>query len=171
MMGNKLNWINFKGNKDNIDYNQLSNKPIKKMVGTMENPIRLWKLMSGLYLINGFIQHSDTEISEYYEKEELFISVFNEVQEDKCIVSCFVPFWEAQYDYTMMSFDDETYTEHQIVKILMEGDIKVPSKVSELANDCNYITEDNLNNILSFDKEGNLIVTINGVTKKFLSNE
>ncbi len=170
MIGNKLNWINFNGNKT-TDYNQLLNKPIKKIIGTMENPVKLWKLMNGLYLLSGYIQYSATEIAEYCEKEDLFTSVTTEMQRDKYIVSCFVPFWEAQYDYIMNSNEEEEYIEHQVVKILMEGDIKVPSKVSELVNDSKYVTEDKLNTMLSFDKEGNLIVTINGIAKKFIPSE
>ncbi len=161
MIGNKLNWISLGGKV--TDYNQLSNKPIKRIKGTLENPIRLWRLMGGLYLLNGIIEHANGYIVEYYEKESLFVSVTTEKQNEKCIVSVFVPFWEAQYDYVMDSFYNEDYAEHQVVKMLMEG-----SRISELTNDCEYITKKELNSMFSFDKDGNLNVTINGVTKKFI---
>jgi hypothetical protein len=151
-MGNRLNWIRV------ADYNQSTN--VKRIIGTLENPIRLWKLMSGLYLLSGFVQYNDIRIAEYCENEDLFVSVTTELQDENHIVSCFIPFWEAQYDYLMTSFDSEEFEEHQVTKMLMEGDVKVPSKLSELEND-----------IFAFDEEGNLIVTINGISKKFIPYE
>lgn len=53
---------------------------------------------------------------------------------------------------------------------------KIPTKVSELTNDSKfltaipskYITQEKLNTMFSFNDNGELVVTINGVTKTFV---
>ena len=115
MLNNNLSWINLNatgGGGGVSDYNQLANKPIEKLIGTSQNPIKLWTLDTGLYIFDGYVQHT-TELAS--EAKGLFASVTAGTNNGKYVVSAFIPFWEGQYEYILDSLASEIYNEHQIV--------------------------------------------------------
>ena len=124
MLNNNLSWINLNatgGSGGGVsDYNQLSNKPITKLIGTSQNPIKLWKLNTGLYIFDGYVQHT-TELAS--EAKGLFASVTAGTNNGKYVISAFIPFWEGQYEYTLDSLASEIYNEHQIVLMATQYDV------------------------------------------------
>ena len=126
MINNGMSWLSL-GNYINPktrntelsnDYNQLSNKPIITLTGTSQNPIKLWKLDVGLYILNGYVQHTDALLSE---ARGLFVSATVGIVNGKYVISAFIPFWEGQYEYILPSLSSETYTEHQMIRMITQG--------------------------------------------------
>ena len=126
MINNGMSWLSL-GNYINPktrntelsnDYNQLTNRPIITLTGTSQNPIKLWKVDVGLYILNGYVQYTDTLLSE---ARGLFVSVTIGVVDGKYVISAFIPFWEGQYEYILPSLNSETYTEHQIIRMITQG--------------------------------------------------
>ncbi|MBQ2409009.1 MAG: hypothetical protein II309_06205, partial [Bacilli bacterium] len=125
MIKNSLSWINLNasvggGTGGTSDYNQLSNRPIKTLIGTVQNPIKLWKLETGLFILNGFIQHTNELVSE---GKSLFVSVVAGLSNGKYVVAAFIPFWEGQYEYILNSLSSNNYNEHQIVMMISQDDV------------------------------------------------
>ena len=125
MIKNSLSWINLNasvggGTGGTSDYNQLSNRPIKTLIGTAQNPIKLWKLETGLFILNGFIQHTNELVSE---GKSLFVSVVAGLSNGKYVVAAFIPFWEGQYEYILNSLSSNNYNEHQIVMMISQDDV------------------------------------------------
>lgn len=59
---------------DEIDYNTLGNRPIENMVGTLDEPIIITTLSSGLYKIKGQYKISDLEETTYLSADgDLFL--------------------------------------------------------------------------------------------------
>ena len=114
------NYINPKARNTELsnDYNQLTNRPIITLTGTSQNPIKLWKLDVGLYILNGYVQHTDALLSE---ARGLFVSATVGIVNGKYVISAFIPFWEGQYEYILPSLSSETYTEHQMIRMITQG--------------------------------------------------
>ena len=126
MINNGMSWLSL-GNYINPktrntelsnDYNQLTNRPIITLTGTSQNPIKLWKLDVGLYILNGYVQHTDALLSE---ARGLFVSATVGIVDGKYVISAFIPFWEGQYEYILPSLSSETYTEHQMIRMITQG--------------------------------------------------
>ena len=125
-MNNNMSWlslgnyINPKARNTELsnDYNQLTNRPIITLTGTSQNPIKLWKLDVGLYILNGYVQHTDALLSE---ARGLFVSATVGIVDGKYVMSAFIPFWEGQYEYILPSLSSETYTEHQMIRMITQG--------------------------------------------------
>ena len=126
MINNGMSWLSL-GNYINPktrntelsnDYNQLTNRPIITLTGTSQNPIKLWKLDVGLYILNGYVQHTDALLSE---ARGLFVSATVGIVNGKYVISAFIPFWEGQYEYILPSLSSETYTEHQMIRMITQG--------------------------------------------------
>lgn len=123
MLNNNLSWINLNatgGSGGVSDYNQLANKPIEKLIGTSQSPIKLWTLNTGLYILDGYVQHTVDLASE---AKGLFASVTAGTNNGKYVVSAFIPFWEGQYEYTLDSLASEIYNAHQIVLMATQYDV------------------------------------------------
>ena len=126
MINNGMSWlslgsyINPKARNTELsnDYNQLTNRPIITLTGTSQNPIKLWKLDVGLYILNGYVQHTDALLSE---ARGLFVSATVGIVNGKYVISAFIPFWEGQYEYILPSLSSETYTEHQMIRMITQG--------------------------------------------------
>lgn len=59
---------------DDIDYNTLGNRPIKNMIGTLDEPIIITTLPSGIYKIKGQYKISDLEETVYLSSDgDLFL--------------------------------------------------------------------------------------------------
>ena len=59
---------------DNIDYNNLGNRPIKNLVGTLDIPITIGNLDTGMYKVKGQYKISATDITTYLSADgDLFI--------------------------------------------------------------------------------------------------
>ena len=114
------NYINPKARNTELsnDYNQLTNRPIITLTGTSQNPIKLWKLDVGLYILNGYVQHTDALLSE---ARGLFVSATVGIVNGKYVISAFIPFWEGQYEYILPNLSSETYTEHQMIRMITQG--------------------------------------------------
>lgn len=59
---------------DNIDYNTLGNRPIKNLIGTLDTPIMISSLDTGMYKVKGQYKISATDITTYLSTDgDLFI--------------------------------------------------------------------------------------------------
>lgn len=59
---------------DNIDYNTLGNRPIENLVGTLDSPIMISNLDTGMYKVKGQYKISLTDITTYLSTDgDLFI--------------------------------------------------------------------------------------------------
>ena len=59
---------------ENIDYNTLGNRPIKNLVGTLDSPIMISSLDTGMYKVKGQYKVSATDITTYLSTDgDLFI--------------------------------------------------------------------------------------------------
>ena len=59
---------------DNIDYNTLGNRPIENLVGTLDSPIMISNLDTGMYKVKGQYKISSTDITTYLSTDgDLFI--------------------------------------------------------------------------------------------------
>lgn len=59
---------------DNIDYNTLGNRPIENLVGTLDSPIMIGNLDTGMYKVKGQYKISSTDITTYLSTDgDLFI--------------------------------------------------------------------------------------------------
>lgn len=59
---------------ENIDYNTLGNRPIKNLVGTLDSPIMISSLDTGMYKVKGQYKVSTTDITTYLSTDgDLFI--------------------------------------------------------------------------------------------------
>ena len=59
---------------DNIDYNTLGNRPIENLVGTLDSPIMISNLDTGMYKVKGQYKISETDITTYLSTDgDLFI--------------------------------------------------------------------------------------------------
>ena len=59
---------------DNIDYNTLGNRPIENLVGTLDSPIMISNLDTGMYKVKGQYKISTTDITTYLSTDgDLFI--------------------------------------------------------------------------------------------------
>ena len=59
---------------DNIDYNTLGNRPIENLVGTLDSPIMVSNLDTGMYKVKGQYKISSTDITTYLSTDgDLFI--------------------------------------------------------------------------------------------------
>ena len=124
-MENGLSWLSL-GNSNVVtprntiissDYNDLTNKPIITLNGTNQNPIKLWTLEMGVYILNGYIQHSNELMSE---GKGLFVTIAAMMVNGKYVVSAYIPFWEGLYEYILPSSSSETYTQHQIINMVSQ---------------------------------------------------
>ena len=126
MINNNLSWINLNvgsgggGTGGVSDYNDLANRPIKSLQGTSQNPISLWNLSTGLYLLNGYINY---DANNSREGVNLFVSLTAQMQNGQYVMSAFVPSWEAHYEYKKASANTTDYTEHQMLKMLTQDEV------------------------------------------------
>lgn len=59
---------------DDIDYNTLGNRPIENLVGTLDSPIMISNLDTGMYKVKGQYKISETDITTYLSTDgDLFI--------------------------------------------------------------------------------------------------
>ena len=59
---------------DNIDYNTLGNRPIENLVGTLDTPIKIDSLNTGMYKVKGQYKISATDVTTYLSTDgDLFI--------------------------------------------------------------------------------------------------
>ena len=59
---------------DNIDYNTLGNRPIENLVGTLDTPIMISNLDTGMYKVKGQYKISSSDITTYLSTDgDLFI--------------------------------------------------------------------------------------------------
>ena len=59
---------------DDIDYNTIGNRPIENLVGTLDNPILINALSSGIYKVKGQYKISEQEITTYLSADgDLFL--------------------------------------------------------------------------------------------------
>lgn len=59
---------------DNIDYNTIGNRPIENLVGTLDSPIMISNLDTGMYKVKGQYKISSTDITTYLSTDgDLFI--------------------------------------------------------------------------------------------------
>ena len=59
---------------ENIDYNTLGNRPIENLVGTLDSPIMISNLDTGMYKVKGQYKISSTDITTYLSTDgDLFI--------------------------------------------------------------------------------------------------
>jgi hypothetical protein len=59
---------------DNIDYNTLGNRPIENLVGTLDTPIKIANLNTGMYKVKGQYKVSATDVTTYLSTDgDLFI--------------------------------------------------------------------------------------------------
>lgn len=69
---------------DNIDYNTINNKPINNLVGTLNTPIIIATLNTGLYKIKGQYKIDDSEETVYLSADgDLFL--IEDIDDGKCI--------------------------------------------------------------------------------------
>ena len=87
MIRNNLSWINLNAGSSGgsggggvSDYNDLANRPIISMTGTSQNPLKLWNLSTGLYLLNGYVYYNTTNTRECVN---LFVSITAQIQNGK----------------------------------------------------------------------------------------
>lgn len=67
--------------EDNIDYNTLGNKPIENIIGTLDEPIVVTTLSSGLYKIKGQYKIADSEETVYLSVNgDMFILEDNHIK-------------------------------------------------------------------------------------------
>ena len=130
-MINGLSWLNLgNGNiqtRETIlsnDYNDLTNKPIIILSGTIQNPIKLWTLETGAYILNGYVQHT---IELASEAKGLFTTITAMLIDGKYTISAYVPFWEGLYEYILPSSTSATYSEHQVIDIVSQEDTLILS--------------------------------------------
>ena len=124
-MNNNMSWLNL-GNSNPLtretnlsnDYNSLNNRPIKSLIGTSQNPIKLWTLDTGLYIFDGYVQHTNALLSE---AKGLFASITVGASNGQYVLSAFIPFWEGQYEYILSSLSSETYINHQVIRMITQG--------------------------------------------------
>lgn len=76
-----LNLVLPKGDKGESNYNNLDNTPIKRLNGTMEDPIVFRSLNVGIYLITGFCCYN-----EPYKQSWSFIDEFQGVTEEVLVI-------------------------------------------------------------------------------------
>ena len=127
MIRNNLSWINLNAGSSGgsggggvSDYNDLANRPIISMTGTSQNPLKLWNLSTGLYLLNGYVYYNTTNTRECVN---LFVSITAQIQNGKYVLSAFVPSWEGHYEYIKANSTSTDYTDTQILKMLTEDDV------------------------------------------------
>ena len=124
-MNNNMSWLNL-GNSNPLtretnlsnDYNSLNNRPIKSLIGTSQNPIKLWTLDTGLYIFDGYVQYTNALLSE---AKGLFASITVGASNGQYVLSAFIPFWEGQYEYILSSLSSETYINHQVIRMITQG--------------------------------------------------
>ena len=127
MIRNNLSWINLNAGSSGgsggggvSDYNDLANRPIISMTGTSQNPLKLWNLSTGLYLLNGYVYYNTTNTRECVN---LFVSITAQIQNGKYVLSAFVPSWEGHYEYIKANSTSTEYTDTQVLKMLTEDDV------------------------------------------------
>lgn len=175
MIKNGLSWINLNGNGGSgdgsggvgtTDYNQLINKPIKTLTGSSQSMIKLWKLETGLFILNGYVQHTEELANEV---KDLFVSITACVSNGKYVVSVYIPFWEGKYEYVLETSTSSTYTDYQMIKMLNQYEILGKDNEIEYipTQDYHPSTKKYVDDILvNFEKELNEI----GITKQNIAN-
>ena len=140
MIGNNLSWINLNASSSGgtggvTDYNDLANRPIKSLTGTSQNPLKLWTLLTGLYLLNGYVNY---DVNNSKECIRLFVSITAQMQNNEYVMSAFIPSWEAHYEYKKESSASTEYTEHQMLKMLTQDEVLTMTNEAEYTPSGDY---------------------------------
>ena len=140
MINNNLSWINLNASSDGgtggvTDYNDLANRPIKSLTGTSQNPLKLWTLSTGLYLLNGYVKY---DVNNSRECIRLFVSITAQMQGNEYVLSAFIPSWEAHYEYKKASGASTEYLEHQMLKMLTQDEVLTMTNEAEYTPSGDY---------------------------------
>ena len=139
MINNNLSWINLNASSSGgggvTDYNDLANRPIKSLTGTSQNPLKLWTLSTGLYLLNGYVNY---DVNNSKECIRLFVSITAQMQNNEYVMSAFIPSWEAHYEYKKESSASTEYTEHQMLKMLTQDEVLTMTNETEYTPSGDY---------------------------------
>ena len=140
MLNNNLSWINLNASSGGgtggvTDYNDLANRPIKSLTGTSQNPLKLWTLSTGLYLLNGYVNY---DVNNSRECIRLFVSITAQMQGNEYVLSAFIPSWEAHYEYKKASGASTEYTEHQMLKMLTQDEVLTMTNEAEYTPSGDY---------------------------------
>lgn len=138
MINNNLSWINLNASSSGggvTDYNDLANRPIKSLTGTSQNPLKLWTLSTGLYLLNGYVNY---DVNNSKECVRLFVSITAQMQNNEYVMSAFIPSWEAHYEYKKASSASTEYTEHQMLKMLTQDEVLTMTNEAEYTPSGDY---------------------------------
>ena len=88
-------------NPNSIDYNKLGNRPIENYMGTLDNPIIVEELLSGIYKIKGQYKILDNEETVYLSVDgDLFLV---EVSETEKLIKRFTK--DSIYDFVITDND------------------------------------------------------------------
>lgn len=111
------------------DYNQLTNIPIKNVTGTETSPVNFELLTFGEYKISGYYIYNKN--SEVFNKNVLYISIFEDKETKKKIVK-FEEFENSQfYIITLTYEDDGTYIEDRFSP--SQGSSEITSEIKLLS--------------------------------------
>lgn len=140
MLNNNLSWINLNASSGGgtggvTDYNDLANRPIKSLTGTSQNPLKLWTLSTGLYLLNGYVNY---DVNNSRECIRLFVSITAQMQGNEYVMSAFIPSWEAHYEYKKASGASTEYAEHQMLKMLTQDEVLTMTNEAEYTPSGDY---------------------------------
>ena len=140
MINNNLSWINLNASSGGgtggvTDYNDLANRPIKSLTGTSQNPLKLWTLSTGLYLLNGYVNY---DVNNSRECIRLFVSITAQMQGNEYVMSAFIPSWEAHYEYKKASGASTEYSEHQMLKMLTQDEVLTMTNEAEYTPSGDY---------------------------------
>lgn len=140
MINNNLSWINLNASSGGgtggvTDYNDLVNRPIKSLTGTSQNPLKLWTLSTGLYLLNGYVNY---DVNNSRECIRLFVSITAQMQNNEYVMSAFIPSWEAHYEYKKASGASTEYSEHQMLKMLTQDEVLTMTNEAEYTPSGDY---------------------------------
>lgn len=140
MINNNLSWINLNASSDGgtggvTDYNDLANRPIKSLTGTSQNPLKLWTLSTGLYLLNGYVNY---DVNNSKECIRLFVSITAQMQNNEYVMSAFIPSWEAHYEYKKASGASTEYAEYQMLKMLTQDEVLTMTNEAEYTPSGDY---------------------------------
>ena len=140
MINNNLSWINLNASSGGgtggvTDYNDLANRPIKSLTGTSQNPLKLWTLSTGLYLLNGYVNY---DVNNSRECIRLFVSITAQMQGNEYVMSAFIPSWEAHYEYKKASGASTEYAEHQMLKMLTQDEVLTMTNEAEYTPSGDY---------------------------------
>ena len=140
MLNNNLSWINLNASSGGgtggvTDYNDLANRPIKSLTGTSQNPLKLWTLSTGLYLLNGYVNY---DVNNSRECIRLFVSITAQMQGNEYVMSAFIPSWEAHYEYKKANGASTEYAEHQMLKMLTQDEVLTMTNEAEYTPSGDY---------------------------------